>query len=186
MTDEDTVDDLPKELKKLKKKEPTMKLKKDGEVVLNKHKTVSPYNSAKHLKYAKLPAECDKCIYRSEDEGGNGRCPKYEKGAACAVRKDIKNFLDQINTRNPEDLKMLLDTMAKEMGENVFLALVQAQMDGNIPDRNSISQQNAFLNIAKLLVELGSKVTVTEKKSYDENGDLEELFRQLEFKEGGP
>ena len=37
-----------------------MKLKKDGEVVLNKHKTVSPYNSAKHLKYAKLPAECDK------------------------------------------------------------------------------------------------------------------------------
>jgi hypothetical protein len=56
-------------------------------------------------------------------------------------------------------------------------------MDGNIPDRNSISQQNAFLNIAKLLVELGSKITVTEKKSFDENGDLEELFRQLEIKD---
>ncbi len=49
---------------------------------------------------------------------------------------------------------MLLDTMAKEMGENVFLALVQAQMDGNIPDRNAISQQNAFLNVAKLFVEV--------------------------------
>jgi hypothetical protein len=167
------------------KKEGSIRITKDNKVEINKHKTVSPYNSAKHLKYAKLPAECDKCIYRSEEEGGNGRCPKYEKGAACAVRKDIKNFLDQINTRNPEDLKMLLDTMAKEMGENVFLALVQAQMDGNIPDRNAISQQNAFLNIAKLLVELGSKITVTEKKSFDEEGNLEELFRQLELQGDG-
>ncbi len=167
------------------KREPSIRLKPDNKVVLNKHKTVSPYNSAKHLKYAKLPAECDKCIYRSEEEGGNGRCPKFEKGAACAVRKDIKTFLDQLNTRDPEDLKMLLDTMAKEMGENVFLALVQAQMDGNIPDRNSISQQNAFLNVAKLLVELGSKITITEKKTFDEAGDMEELFRQLEIKESG-
>jgi hypothetical protein len=167
------------------KKEGSIRITKDNKVEINKHKTVSPYNSAKHLKYAKLPAECDKCIYRSEEEGGNGRCPKYEKGAACAVRKDIKNFLDQINTRNPEDLKMLLDTMAKEMGENVFLALVQAQMDGNIPDRNAISQQNAFLNIAKLLVELGNKITVTEKKSFDEEGNLEELFRQLELQGDG-
>jgi|TARA_R110002020_G_scaffold91436_5_gene222052 hypothetical protein len=167
------------------KKEGSIRITKDNKVEINKHKTVSPYNSAKHLKYAKLPAECDKCIYRSEEEGGNGRCPKYEKGAACAVRKDIKNFLDQINTRNPEDLKMLLDTMAKEMGENVFLALVQAQMDGNIPDRNAISQQNAFLNIAKLLVELGNKITVTEKKSFDDEGNLEELFRQLELQGDG-
>ena len=167
------------------KKEGSIRITKDNKVEINKHKTVSPYNSAKHLKYAKLPAECDKCIYRSEEEGGNGRCPKYEKGAACAVRKDIKNFLDRINTRNPEDLKMLLDTMAKEMGENVFLALVQAQMDGNIPDRNAISQQNAFLNIAKLLVELGNKITVTEKKSFDDEGNLEELFRQLELQGDG-
>ena len=167
------------------KKEGSIRITKDNKVEINKHKTVSPYNSAKHLKYAKLPAECDKCIYRSEEEGGNGRCPKYEKGAACAVRKDIKNFLDQINTRNPEDLKILLDTMAKEMGENVFLALVQAQMDGNIPDRNAISQQNAFLNIAKLLVELGNKITVTEKKSFDDEGNLEELFRQLELQGDG-
>ena len=164
-------------------KEPTIKIGKDNKVKVNKHKTVSPYNSAKSLKYAKLPAECDKCIYRSEDAGGNGRCPKYEEGAACEVRKDIKKFLDQLDTRNPEDLKALLDTMAKEMGENVFLALVQSQLDGNVPDKNAIAQQNAFLNVAKLMVELGSKITVTEKKTFDEAGDMEELFRQLEFKE---
>jgi hypothetical protein len=33
------------------------------------------------------------------------------------------------------------------------------------------------------MVELGSKITVTEKKTFDEQGDLEELFRQLEFQE---
>ena len=164
-------------------KEPDLIIKPKG-VKLNKHKITSPYNSAKHLRYAKLPAECDKCVYRSEEDGGNGRCPKYEKGAACAIRGDIKKFLDAINTRNPEDLKALLDTMAKEMAENVFLALVQAQMDGNIPDRNAISQQNAFLNVAKLLVELGERITVTEKKTFDEEGNLEELFRQLETKNG--
>ena len=102
------------------KREPSIRLKPDSKVEVNKHKTVSPYNSSKHLKYAKLPAECDKCIYRSEEEGGNGRCPKYEKGAACGVRKDIKSFLDQINTRNPEDLKMLLDTMAKEKDTEIM------------------------------------------------------------------
>ena len=164
-------------------KEANIKIK-DGKVTFNKHKTISPYNSAKHLRYAKLPAECNKCVYRSEEEGGNGRCPKYEKDAACAIRKDIKSFLDKINTRDPEDLKMLLDTMAKEMAENVFLALVQAQMDGNIPDRNAISQQNAFLNIGKLLIELGEKITVTEKKTFGNDGNLEELFRELEIKDG--
>lgn len=177
-------EELPSGRKLFTKREPTIKVSDDGKVVFNKHKTISPYNSAKHLRYAKLPAECNKCVYRSEEDGGNGRCPKYEKDAACAIRKDIKKFLDKLDTRNPEDLKALLDVMAKETAENVFLTLIEAQMDGNIPDRNSISQQNSFLNIAKLLVELGSKITVTEKKTFNEAGDLEELFRELEFKEG--
>ena len=64
------------------KKEGSIRITKDNKVEINKHKTVSPYNSAKHLKYAKLPAECDKCIYRSEEEGGNGRCP-----SACKTER---------------------------------------------------------------------------------------------------
>jgi len=158
----------------------------DGKISLDKRKIISPQNSVKHLKYAKLPALCDQCIYRSEDEGGNGRCPKYEKGAACAIRKDIKQFLDKINTRNPEDLKILLDVMGKEMAENVFLSLVEAQMDGNIPDKGSLAQLNSFLNVVKTLGEISDKITVTEKKSFDsETGMMEELFRQLEFKKDG-
>ena len=51
----------------------------------NKRKTISPFNSAKHFKDANIPALCDQCIYRSIEEGGNGKCPKYEKGAVCGI-----------------------------------------------------------------------------------------------------
>jgi hypothetical protein len=153
-----------------------------SKVVVDGHKTVSPFNSAKHLKTANIPALCDQCVYRSIDSGGNGKCPKYEEGAMCAIRKDFIALINELDTRNPEHVKTMLDMLAKLSFENVLMALTESKFDGNIPDRNSISQQNAFLNIAKLLVELGSKITVTEKKSFDENGDLEELFRQLEYK----
>ena len=71
----------------------------------NKRQTVSVYNRIKNFKYADLPAECDKCVYRSIDEGGNGKCTAYEKGAVCAIRDDIKGFLTELDTRDPEDLK---------------------------------------------------------------------------------
>ena len=38
-------------------------------VVENKRKTVSPFNSAKHLKTANIPALCDQCVYRSVADG---------------------------------------------------------------------------------------------------------------------
>ena len=66
---------------------------KGGEVVLDKRKTVSPFNSAKHLKSANIPALCDQCVYKSIDDGGNGKCPKYVKGAVCALREDFVKFI---------------------------------------------------------------------------------------------
>ena len=30
----------------------------------DKRRTVSPFNSAKHLKTANIPALCDQCVYR--------------------------------------------------------------------------------------------------------------------------
>ena len=57
----------------------------------NKHKTISPFNSAKHLKTANVPALWDQCVYRSIEDGGNGKCPKYEIDAVCAIRKDFIN-----------------------------------------------------------------------------------------------
>lgn len=145
----------------------------------DKRKYISPHNSAKSLKYAKLPAKCNDCIYRSVDDGGNGKCPKYERDAACAIRKDIQKFLKQIDTRKPEDLKSLLDFLSKQSMENVMIAFAQSKMDGNIPDRNTRSEINNVLSIFKLINELNSKIQVEETREYDKAGDLKGLFRTL-------
>jgi len=158
-------------------------LNKDtGKIEVDKRKTVSPFNSVKTLKYAKLPAKCNDCIYRSLEAGGNGKCPKYEEDAACAIRKDIKKFLLQIDTRKAADLGSLLDFLAKQTMENVMISFAQSKMDGNIPDRNTRSELNSLLNVMKLLKEL-STVEVSETREYDKAGEIKGLFRTL--KRGG-
>ena len=148
----------------------------------NKRQTVSVYNRIKNFKYADLPAECDKCVYRSIDEGGNGKCTAYEKGAVCAIRDDIKGFLTELDTRDPEDLKQMLDFLSKQAFENVMMAFAQAKMDGNIPDRNTQAQTNTLINLVKLMSEVSSKIKVTEKKEYSKEGDLVNIFRELKAK----
>ena len=149
-------------------------------VVEDKRKTISPFNSAKHFKDANIPAYCDQCMYRSVDPGGNGRCPKYEKGSICTVREDFIKVINQIDTRNPEDVKAMLDMIAKLSFENVLMALTQAKMDGNIPDRNTKSEINTFLNIVKSLTELSTKIMITETKSVDDKtGDITSIFKQI-------
>tara|TARA_Y100001949_G_scaffold45024_1_gene37155 strand:- start:1596 stop:2105 length:510 start_codon:yes stop_codon:yes gene_type:complete len=144
----------------------------------NKRKTISPFNSAKHMKTANLPALCDQCVYRSIDDGGNGKCPKYEAGAVCAIRNDFISMINTLDTRNPEDLKSMMDMLAKLSFENVLMALTQAKMDGNIPDRNTKSEVNTLLGIVKSINDLNAKIIVTEKTEYRQ-GDIENIFRQI-------
>jgi len=147
-------------------------------VIENKRKTISPFNSAKHLKTANIPALCDQCVYRSIEDGGNGKCPKYEAGAVCAIRNDFINLINTLDTRNPEDLKSMMDMLAKLSFENVLMALTQAKMDGNIPDRNTKSEVNTLLSIVKSINDLNAKIVVTEKTEYRQ-GDIENIFRQI-------
>jgi len=149
------------------------------EVVLDKRKVVSPYNSAKHFKTANLPALCDQCVYRSIDSGGNGKCPKYEAGAVCAIREDFLKFIDELDTRKPDDLKEMLDLLAKLSLENVLMALTEAKMDGNIPDRNTKSEINTLLNIVKSISDLNSKIVMTEETKMNKKGDIESIFKQI-------
>ena len=149
-------------------------------VVENKRKTVSPFNSAKNLKYANIPALCDQCVYRDIESGGNGKCPKYEKGAVCAIRDDFVKFINELDTREPEDVKAMLDMLVKLSFENVLMALTQSKMDGNIPDRNTKSEINSLLNIVKSINDLNSKITMTEEKRYTKEGDIENIFRQIQ------
>ena len=161
------------EIFKIKKVDDKPVIKED------KRKTISPFNSAKHLKTANIPALCDQCVYRSIDEGGNGKCPKYEKGAACAIRDDFVKFIEDLDTRNPEDLKAMMDMLAKLSFENVLMALTQSKMDGNIPDRNTKSEVNTLLGIVKSINDLNSKIEITETTEYDKSGDIANIFRQI-------
>ena len=152
---------------------------KGGEVVLDKRKTVSPFNSAKHLKSANIPALCDQCVYKAIDDGGNGKCPKYEKGAVCAIREDFVKFINELDTRQPEDVKAMLDMLAKLSFENVLMALAESKFDGNIPDRNTKSEINTLLNVVKAINDLNSKIVISEKTRYDNKGDIESIFKQI-------
>ena len=130
----------------------------DGKNIVSadKRKIISPYNSTKHFKDANIPAYCDQCVYRSVDTGGNGKCPKYEAGAVCSIRDDYIKIINQLDTRNPEDVKSMLDMIAKISFENVLMALTQAKMDGNIPDRNTKSEINTLLAVVKSINDLNS------------------------------
>ena len=157
----------------------------EGKISIDKRKTVSPFNSVKHLKTANIPALCDQCVYRSIDDGGNGKCPKYEKAAVCAIREDFVKFINDLDTRNPEDLKAMIDMLAKLSFENVLMALTQAKMDGNIPDRNTKSEINTLLSIVKSINDLNSKIVVTERTEFDKAGDISNIFRQIKAKKSG-
>jgi len=151
----------------------------------DKRKLISPFNSAKHFKAANIPALCDQCAYRSLEDGGNGKCPKYERGAVCAIREDFVKFINELDTRNPEDVKNMLDMIAKLSFENVLMALTQSKLDGNIPDRNTKSEINTLLNIVKSINELNNKITITEQKEYDKEGDIANIFRQIKAQKSG-
>ena len=154
-------------------------------VVEDKRKTISPFNSAKHFKAANIPALCDQCVYKSIEAGGNGKCPKYEEGAVCAIREDFLKFINELDTRNPEDLKAMIDMLAKISFENVLMALTQAKMDGNIPDRNTKSEIKTLLEIVKSINDLNSKITVTEQKEFNKEGDISNIFRQIKSQKSG-
>ena len=153
--------------------------KLSGDIKVDKRKTISPYNSIKNFKYADIPAQCNDCVYRSREAGGNGKCSVYEEDAACAIRKDIAKFLAMIDTRSVEDLKGVLDLLAKMNLENYFMAQAQLKLDGNIPDRNTRAEVNSLMSIMKLLVEMSNKITVSESKTFTKSGDIENVFREL-------
>jgi len=150
--------------------------------VEDKRKTISPYNSLKHFKNASLPAECNNCIYKSIEEGGNGKCPKYEKDALCAIREDFTKYIEQLDTRNPEDLKKLLGEFIHIMSENTVISLAQMKMDGNIPDRNTISQLNMLLKTMQQMQELSGSIEVTKTEELDKDGLIKSVFTQLSAK----
>ena len=80
----------------------------------------------------------------------------------------------------------MLDMIAKISFENVLMALTQAKMDGNIPDRNTKSEINTLLAVVKSINDLNTKVVVTEQKTIDDKtGDISSIFRQIKAQKSG-
>ena len=100
-------------------------------------------------------------------------------------QKDFLKFINELDTRNPEDLKAMIDMLAKISFENVLMALTQAKMDGNIPDRNTKSEIKTLLEIVKSINDLNSKITVTEQKEFNKEGDISNIFRQIKSQKSG-
>jgi hypothetical protein len=149
---------------------------------IDKRKSISSFNAAKHLRSAELPALCNDCIYRSIDEGGNGKCPKYEKDATCTVREDIQKVIGDMDTRDPDQLKGILDYLVKLYTEQIFVALGESKMDGNIPDRNTNAQLNSLLKIINTMVELSGKVEMKETRVFDEKNIMKSIFTEMTAK----
>ena len=105
------------------------------------------------------------------------KCGHYPE--VSMIREDFVKFINELDTRKPEDLKEMLDMLAKLSFENVLMALTQSKMDGNIPDRNTKAEINSFLQVMKGLNELNSKVVLTEKAEYTKEGDISNIFRQI-------
>ena len=78
-----------------------------------------------------------------------------------------------------------MDMLAKISFENVLMALTQAKMDGNIPDRNPKSEIKTLLDIVKSINDLNSKITITEQKEYNKEGDIANIFKQIKAQKSG-
>lgn len=168
-----------------------VKKESDGttSVELDKRKTVSPFNSAKHLKYAKkgISAFCNTCKYRDIEAGGRGGCPKYKEDSVCTIRNDTKKLCNELDTRNPETIEWMLDKIIKEGFESVMLSYAQAKIDGNIPDKNSRAEIDSFVKRLQLWNELRTKTTLKAVKteSLGSDGEIQSIFQMLELSRKG-
>jgi len=135
-------------------------------------KTKNPPN-VKTLRYSRvLPPECDMCPYRSEEEGGNGICKKYEKGSVCVIRKDFAKLVDKFDGERDSD--KVLSFMQAEF-ENNFESLAFFEQMENMSgalDPEVTKRISSLNNLGKTLHEMRTrresmKITQTETLSDD-------------------
>jgi len=146
----------------------------EKELVIDK-RTLPKTNNPPHLKdlrYARnLPAECNNCPYRAEEEGGNGICKKYEKDALCVIRKDIAKMIDTFSERN--SLK-IVDLMEAEFLNNFELIQFFETMENmrSELDPEVTKRINTLTNLGKVINEIKTKrqsVEITQKETLSDD-----------------
>jgi hypothetical protein len=62
------------------------------------------------------------------------------------------------------------------------MTATQSKFDGGVPDKNGRSEINVLMNLIKSLSDLNSKITITERKEFSKEGDINTIFRQIKAK----
>ena len=148
---------MSEEKSPIEQKEPIFKIKKlkraekghakgDEVVVADQRQVTSATNRLKTGEYARLPFYCDTCVLRPKDAGGSvGGCPVYEKGAICSVDTKYEEFIEKWNTREPDQLRDLIDTDIKTLKSRINKSDLLSAADGGIPDKNTLAYWNTLL-----------------------------------------
>ena len=144
----------------------------------------SKFNALKSGKYSKaFMAQCDQCYLRPEEMGGSGGCPYYEAEASCILDKEIRKAAEGYNLTNMDDLLQVVGDLGTDMLVRSQKALMQAAMEGNYLDKNSIQTVEKFLTLAKTIHDFKTKtrlaVTQTVTEGDVKTGKFKEVMQRL-------
>lgn len=159
-------------------------VKKEGKepsLELDKRSITSPLNAIKNLRQASnLPIECNGCIYRSKESGGNGICKQYEKDSLCRIRKDIKKIIDKYGNSNTGQVLPLMEEEFEANYEKLKFFEQLESYKGYL-DPEVTKRINVLNNLGKVINEMKTKRTtieMSEKKTLSED-TKQEIARML-------
>ena len=135
---------------------------KDGTKTLSidkrtESKVKNPPN-IKSLKFARnLPVECNGCPYASEEQGGNGKCPKYEQDAMCVIRKDIAKMVDKYDVGREKNIALgRMETIMENETEKIMFYQTIEQHTGEL-NPEVTKRMNTIINLGKVIGEITTK-----------------------------
>jgi len=135
----------------------------------------------KHLRYARnLPAQCNKCPYRSVEDGGNGLCEKYERDSVCIIRKDIAKAVDKFNERNEGKILAMMESQFADNFEKLEFHQVMENAGGEL-NPEVTRRINSMTNLGKIISEIKTKketIEIKETKTISKN-KREEIARMI-------
>lgn len=168
-------------IKKLTRAEKGKGVKGDTIVVSDKRQVTSAANALGEGKQARLPFYCDTCVLRPSDVGGSvGGCPVYEKGSICTVDTKYEEFIEKWNTRDPDQLRDLVDTDIKTLKSRINKSDLLSAADGGIPDKNTLAYWNTLLRFYEFATRLQQPARIVAgRETKDGEGNfIREFFTQ--------
>lgn len=140
----------------------------------------SKFNALKSGKYSKaFMAQCDQCYLRPEENGGSGGCPYFKAEASCILDKEIREKVDEYDLTDLDDLLEVVGDLGKDMLVRGKKALMQAMMEGNYLDKNSIQTTEKFLTLAKTIFDFKTKTRVAATQTVTEGNAKTGKFKTI-------